>query len=435
MKIFIVFLVSSLLISCASNQRKKAGVSDEDTEKMGQMFAEGLAKLSQIEMTPINKTELPQSLKDAFNKDLSKRKYKYIKRNLKKSKLDIHIPVPEKAKINSYDYGFEVFDENEGYLIMCHAGMLIESSLYTNYINIMYGKVDGLKNWGESSEIKVVNGIPIFNLNTLTVYNEGEQTVASYSNFVTFQDADAEVMYGCFSRTSNKKFLMSYAEKLLKKNIPKRKKKAVYHVWNLNGHKIGIMTTLLDAAILKDKNHISYSKSFLLMPIGVGTVTASAYSEVAVENKKGDLIKNISTSYNSLGATTYELIKSPKEKNSFSFTTISEGKKSPVKKVTLKKIKGLRHQYKIYQKLSKRSKKKTPKKFKKSYFSGSTFDGKQVIHTYRLDSYSSKKVSYKVDGIPFPNYKVIIDKNTGNIDFSFDFPMPAGKMLVEQIDN
>ena len=190
---------------------------------MGEIIAEGFAKFSQIEMTPIAKTELSQSLKDDFSKDLSNQKYTYVKKKLKSVDVNIVIPIPGKSKVNVYDKGFEVINEKDGFLIMCHAGILIESNLYKAHMDIMYGKYKEIKNWGESSDVKLVNGVPLFNLNTLTVYAEGDQSYASYSNFTTFMDPENEVVYGCFSKTSNKQLLVSFTEKLMKKNLSKQK--------------------------------------------------------------------------------------------------------------------------------------------------------------------------------------------------------------------
>ena len=65
------------------------------------------------------------------------------------------------------------------------------------------------------------------------------------------------------------------------------------------------MTTYLDFFTVKDKkskekNYVSYAKSFALMPIAVGSVVGSSNSEVSFESKKGKLLKNITSSYTSL---------------------------------------------------------------------------------------------------------------------------------------
>ena len=124
MKLIYILLLSGLFLihGCASNAPKKDKITDDEAEKIGQAFAEGFAKLSQLEVTPIHETDIPQSLKDDFSKDKSNLSYTYVKKKVKDIKNELNVPLPGKSVVEFFNGGFELLNKKNDFGILCHVG-------------------------------------------------------------------------------------------------------------------------------------------------------------------------------------------------------------------------------------------------------------------------------------------------------------------------
>lgn len=411
----ILFLV---ITSCATSKNNNQSSEEEAMKKL----LGAMSELTKVELTPIEKTEIPDELKKSLRNEPKVSGYKYKRTTIKGLKSKYQIPIPKGGSIQNNTSNMFVVKLNKKSSITCFVGDFFGTAMYNAMVTDNYKEYQDVKNFGESSKISIIKNTPMINLNSLVTYTEGNQNYVDYFNYAGFFDNTSETTFACFA-FSAKNVLKDFVKKIIIKNF-KQPKHTIHHLIKLDNNELGYMTTRI-GFIKKNGKVASYTRSTQFTPLAVGQISATSTIDVSVEKTNGTIIKKVSK-LNQNGQLTIKELNFLSE-NKYSFTTKLNDKVDK-KEVTLEKPKGLYYEYKLFNKIKKLNINKLPKKIRASIFNASTFDGKMQVQEYKLLSKNSKEVSYQIEGTPLENYIVRINKNTGKINWSLDFPLPKVKM-------